>query len=552
MLASKTNRIALYVSAIVIIGLVLFAVFRDNSQAISLSQAQELLKSNEVKKIVATKKYVFLKTNTGYYKIASSQVTPKMFVNHKVEVGSEANVLIYILFFVLFLGVGSLIFRYFQKKGFQFPQTQSDNNAIAPSHTNSEGSSSVIEAIKSDVSFDDIGGISDVKIELEEIIDFMKNPKRYKSFGARMPKGVLLVGPPGVGKTMIAKAVANAADVPFYYQSGASFVQIYVGMGAKRVHELFGAAKKNAPSIIFIDEIDAVGKKRDGNRNDEREATLNQLLTEMDGFEGSSGVIVVAATNKIDVLDSALLRAGRFDRRIFVELPTKSEREAILLKYLQKVPHELDVKIVANMTVGFNGAALAALVNEAALLALRENDFHVTIEHFYQVKDKVLFGKKKLQMLSEKQKAFRVTYQAGKVLVATYFDLPFEKLLLANEKLTPQTDEPYTKQELESRVKMFLAGMVACDIKYAEHSNNAKEDLTAAKEIVKKMCQEYGMASTLIVSDEEEGIIMERLLHETKDLLLSMQTLLTKIEEVLFERESISKDEVKSYLNEIF
>ena len=185
--------------------------------------------------------------------------------------------------------------------------------------------STPVEAIKSDVKFSDIGGISDVKIELEEIIDFMKKPARYKSFGARMPRGVLLVGPPGVGKTMIAKAVAHEAGVPFFYQSGASFVQIYVGMGAKRVHELFHAAKNNAPSIIFIDEIDAVGKKRDGQRNDEREATLNQLLTEMDGFESQSGIIVVAATNKIDVLDSALLRAGRFDRRVLLNFRQKEK-----------------------------------------------------------------------------------------------------------------------------------------------------------------------------------------------------------------------------------
>ena len=351
---------------------------------------------------------------------------------------------------------------------------------------------------------------------------------------------------------MIAKAVANAADVPFFYQSGASFVQIYVGMGAKRVHELFVAAKKNAPAIIFIDEIDAVGKKRDGQRNDEREATLNQLLTEMDGFEGSSGVMVVAATNKIDVLDSALLRAGRFDRRVFVELPTKREREAILLKYLDKVPHELDVKVIANMTVGFNGAALAALVNEAALLALRQNDFHVTLEHFYQVKDKVMFGKKKLQMLNEKQKAYRITYQAGKVVVATYFDLPFEKLMLSNEKLTPSTDEPFIKQELEARVKMLIAGSVACDMKYKEHASSAKSDIDEAKEVTFKMCQEYGMGTSLIPEANEEEFMLKRLYEETTLLLESLGEVMQNIESVLQERESITKEEVKKYINAIF
>jgi len=548
MLSSNKNRIALYASAVLIILLVLFAMLRDNADAITLSQANQILQDHSVRKVVVSKEYVYLKTDNGFYKIASSQVSPKMFVDYKVEVGGESNIIVYVLFAVLFLGLGSLVLRFLQKKGditFSSQGISKGSSQSAPELHNP------IESIKSDVTFDDIGGISDVKVELEEIIDFMKNPKRYKSFGARMPRGVLLIGPPGVGKTMIAKAVAHEAEVPFYYQSGASFVQIYVGMGAKRVHELFNAAKKNAPSIIFIDEIDAVGKKRSGERNDEREATLNQLLTEMDGFEGSSGVIVVAATNNIDVLDSALLRAGRFDRRIFVELPTKREREAILEKYLQKVPHELDIKAVANMTVGFNGAALAALVNEAALLSLRQNDFHVTIEHFDQVKDKVMFGKKKLQMLNDKQKAYRITYQAGKVITATYFDLPFEKLMLSNEKLTPSTDEPLIKQEIEARVKMLLAGIVACGIKYNEHGSSAKSDLVEAKELVQSMCEEYGMCSSLIPKSDEKEIIIKKLYDECRDLLASMPSVMQSVEAVLAERESISKKEVKQYLDAI-
>jgi ATP-dependent Zn protease len=339
--------------------------------------------------------------------------------------------------------------------------------------------------------------------------------------------------------------------VPFYYQSGASFVQIYVGMGAKRVHELFTAAKNSAPAIIFIDEIDAVGKKRDGQRSDEREATLNQLLTEMDGFENSSGIIVIAATNKIDVLDSALLRAGRFDRRIFVELPTNKERALILSKYLEKVPNDVDVKTIANMTVGFNGASLAALVNEASLLAIRQHDFQVTIDHFDQVKDKVMFGKKKLQILSDTQKRYRVTYQAAKVVCATYYDLPFEKILLSNEKLTPSTDEPLIKHELESRVKMLLAGIVACNIKYSEHASSAKADLDEAKEVVEKMITEYGMGSTLIANESEKEILINRLYNETKSLLESLDGVIRKVEDVLNDRESITKMEVKKYINEV-
>ncbi len=546
---SKTNRIALFSSAFIIIALILFALLRDTATPVTLEEATQMLSEKEVTKVVISKEYVYLKTKKGYFKIASTQVTPKMFVDYKVEVQSSSQILIYILSFILFLGGLSLFIRFLQNRnGLKFTTKGIEKSSVSSSQ--SEGDC-VVEATNSEISFDDIGGISDVKIELEEIIDFMKNPKRYKSFGARMPRGVLLVGPPGVGKTMIAKAVAHAADVPFYYQSGASFVQIYVGMGAKRVHELFSAAKKNAPSIIFIDEIDAVGKKRGGERSDEREGTLNQLLTEMDGFEGSSGVIVVAATNKIDVLDSALLRAGRFDRRVFVELPTKRERESILMKYLEKVPHDLDVKVVANMTVGFNGAALAALVNEAALLSLRQNDFHVTIEHFHQVKDKVMFGKKKLQMLSDKQKKYRITYQAAKAVVATYFDLPFEKLMLSNEKLTPTIDEPFMKSELEARVKMLLAGTVACDIKFNEHSSSSKNDLIEAKEIVFKMCHDYGMATTLLPKEGEQEIILKRLYDECSNLINSFPSVTQEVESILFERESISKLEVKKLVDAV-
>ena len=549
--SSKLNRIAIYVSASLIILLVIFALVRDRSDDVTLNQANAMLENHTVQKVVVSKEYVYLKTNDNLYRIASSQVTPKMFVDYKVEVSENSNIILYILYAVLFLGLGSLLLRFYQKRGsFLVSDSAVSTDMASSTQANMEAQGS-IEAIKSDVSFDDIGGISDVKIELEEIIDFMKNAKRYKDFGARMPRGVLLVGPPGVGKTMIAKAVANAAGVPFFYQSGASFVQIYVGMGAKRVHELFAAAKKNAPSIIFIDEIDAVGKKRGSERNDEREATLNQLLTEMDGFEGSSNVIVVAATNKIDVLDSALLRAGRFDRRIFVELPTKQERASILEKYLVNVPHELDVQTVANMTIGFNGAALAALVNEAALLALRQKAFYVTIEHFDQVKDKVMFGKKKLQILNDKQKEYHITYQAGKVLVATYYDLSFEKLMLSSEKLTPTIGDALLKHELQARVKMLLAGIVACDIAFGEHASSAKKDLEEAKELVASMCQEYGMGTALVVPSVENEQMMVEMFQECKELLMSMQEAMQAVQKVLYEQESITKAEVKRYIDAV-
>jgi cell division protease FtsH len=363
-----------------------------------------------------------------------------------------------------------------------------------------------------------------------------------------MPRGVLLIGPPGVGKTMIAKAVAAEAGVPFYYQSAASFVQIYVGMGAKRVHELFVAAKNNSPSIIFIDEIDAVGKERDGNRSDEREATLNQLLTEMDGFEDSSGVIVVAATNKIDVLDAALLRAGRFDRRVFVELPTPKEREAIIHKYLAKVPNSVDVEEIVQMSVGFNGASLATLVNEAALLALREHQMQVTMDHFYAVKDKVAYGKKKLAILSPQQKQFRARYLAAKAAIAYVHDLPFEKVMLSSETIKPQMDAPMIQSEIEAHIKVLLAGMAACDIHFNEHATNVRTDLKQAKQLALEMVDQYGMGDSMVALVNEDIGILDTLYKETKVELVQLESAITAIESVLMEKESITKEYISTLI----
>ena len=461
-------------------------------------------------------------------------------MNHKVKVGSGSNVIVVLLILVLLLGIGSILFRYRLKRDESSKPVQ-QVSAASPDMSNP----GIVTPVKSDVTFADIGGISDVKEELEEIIDFLKNPVRYRNFGARMPRGVLLVGPPGVGKTMIAKAVAAEADVPFYYQSGASFVHIYVGMGAKRVHELFSAAKQNSPSIIFIDEIDAVGKKRDGSSNDEREGTLNQLLTEMDGFEDASGVIVLAATNKIEVLDSALLRAGRFDRRVFVELPTPVEREAILSKYLHHVPNDVNIAEIAKMTVGFNGASLAALVNEAALLSLRNRDIKVTLEHFYAVKDKVAFGKKKLPILTEEQKRYRARYLAGKALAAYWFNLPFEKVMLSSDTIKPPMTDPLLQHEIEARIKVLLAGMAASRMKFSEHASNAASDIAEAKQLVSLMLEKYAMGATLISDADEHAQLLDRLYSETEKLLEGMCSVLDELEEILIEYESISKALVK-------
>jgi len=321
--------------------------------------------------------------------------------------------------------------------------------------------------------------------------------------------------------------------------------------GGKRVSELFSAAKKNAPAIIFIDEIDAVGKKREGGRNDEREGTLNQLLTEMDGFEETSGIVVIAATNNIDVMDAALLRAGRFDRRIFVELPTAGEREAILQKYLRHIPNDLSVSDVAKMTVGFNGASLAALVNEAALLCMRQKEIQVKLEHFLAVKDKVMFGKKKIAMLSDEQRRYQVRYQAGKVFAATWFDLPYEKITLTNDAITPPTAEPQLRHEIEAHVRVHLAGIASSHLRFGEHASNASHDLSVAKDLVHAMIYEYGMGSSVLPSEEDEAKLMDRLYTEMSTLLERNENILAKFEAILDEYEHISKALARATMHEI-
>ncbi|MGB6018989.1 MAG: AAA family ATPase, partial [Sulfurimonadaceae bacterium] len=317
---------------------------------------------------------------------------------------------------------------------------------------------------------------------------------------------------------------------------------------AKRVHELFVAAKNNSPAIIFIDEIDAVGKERDGNRSDEREATLNQLLTEMDGFEDSSGVIVVAATNKIDVLDAALLRAGRFDRRVFVELPTPIEREAILHKYLSKVPNSVNVDEIVQMSVGFNGASLATLVNEAALLALREQAMQVSMDHFYAVKDKVAYGKKKLAILSPQQKQFRARYLAGKAVIAYSNNLPFEKVMLSSETIKPQMDAPMIKSEIEAHIKVLLGGMAACDIQFDEHATNVSNDLKQAKKLALEMVDQYGMGKSVVALVNEDVAILDTLYKEAKAELVQLESAIVAIESVLMEKEAITKEHISELM----
>ena len=384
---------------------------------------------------------------------------------------------------------------------------------------------STIEAITSNITFKDVAGISSIKEELEEIVDFLNNPKKYQKYNVSLPKGVLLVGPPGVGKTLIARAVAGEADVPFFYQSGASFVHIYVGMGAKRVRELFLKARASAPSIIFIDEIDAIGKSRGIGSNDEREATLNELLTQMDGFDGQNGVIVIAATNKIEVLDEALLRAGRFDRRVFLTLPSLQDRLKILKLYVTNKNINFDIDKLALDTSGFNSAALATLINEALLNMIKRGGTSLLDEDINIAKQKVQYGKKQLNILCADQKEILSIYQASKAFIIKQKVSLFDEGIQDDECIYP------SKSQLEQKIKNNLAGSVGLEVIKKEPYAVFESEIQTAQNIAKDMVYKYKM-------EKSENDIILRLKDELKTEFLENIDELNRLTNI------IAKDEI--------
>ncbi|MCR4424773.1 MAG: ATP-dependent zinc metalloprotease FtsH [Firmicutes bacterium] len=361
--------------------------------------------------------------------------------------------------------------------------------------------------------FQDVAGVEEVKEELQEIVDYLKHPKRYIELGARIPKGILLVGPPGTGKTLLARAVAGEADVPFFSVSGSDFVEMFVGVGASRVRDMFEQAKRNAPCIVFIDEIDAVGRQRGaglGGGHDEREQTLNQLLFEMDGFDPNSGVIVLAATNRPDILDPALLRPGRFDRHIVVDAPDQAGREAILRVHSKNKPlaADIDLRALARRTPGFTGADLANVLNEAALLAARRNKKKIGAEETAEAIERIVAGPaKKGRILSEREKTLVAFHEAGHALVARLIPGadPVVKVSIIGRGraggytlMVPEDDRRYryaTKTEIMNEIIVALGGRVAEELMIGEISTGAQSDLDRASKTARKMVTEYGMSN---------------------------------------------------------
>jgi len=360
------------------------------------------------------------------------------------------------------------------------------------------------------VTFKDVAGVEEAKDEVEEIIAFLKDPKKFTRLGGRIPKGVLMMGSPGTGKTLLARAIAGEAGVPFFSISGSDFVEMFVGVGASRVRDLFEQGKKNAPCIIFIDEIDAVGRHRGaglGGGHDEREQTLNQLLVEMDGFESNDGVIIIAATNRPDVLDPALLRPGRFDRRIVVPRPDLRGRMGILAVHTRKVPiHQVDLEVLARGTPGFSGADLEFLVNEAALIAARRDKDKVEMEDFEEAKDKVLMGAERRSMIiSDKEKRTTAVHEAGHALVARFVGdeadpvhkvtiIPRGRALGVTQQLPPEDRLSMTAEFATNQIAILMGGRVAEEIVFAHKTTGAGNDIERATELARSMVTEWGMS----------------------------------------------------------
>ena len=445
------------------------------------------------------------------------------------------------------------------------------------------------------VTFKDVAGVEEAKEELQEIVEFLKEPQKFQKLGGRIPKGVLLMGPPGTGKTLLARAIAGEANVPFFSISGSDFVEMFVGVGASRVRDLFEQGKKNAPCIIFIDEIDAVGRHRGaglGGGHDEREQTLNQLLVEMDGFESNEGVILIAATNRPDVLDPALLRPGRFDRRVVVDRPDINGRIGILKVHTRNIPMDdnVNLNIIARGTPGFAGADLSNLVNEAALIAARRNKKKVDMGDFEYAKDKVLMGvERKTMMLTDEEKRVTAYHEAGHALVAAFTPgsdplhkvtiIPRGRALGLTMQLPTEDKYTYRKQYVEAQIAILMGGRVAEELTQPDITTGAGNDIERATDMARRMVCEWGMSEmgplsfggkdepvfigrefsqradysedTALHIDREVSRIVRQAYEQATNVLTGNRAVLDRVAEDLLERESLDGEEVYRVIREM-
>ncbi|HOJ28065.1 MAG TPA: ATP-dependent zinc metalloprotease FtsH [Spirochaetota bacterium] len=538
------NKAAKQVALLLLIALLAIAIFRMNdmnTQKVEQLQYSDFIKKvyeNKVKSvtIVNGKKIegTFTKGDKVYlFETVIPYQDPdliKTLINNRVEIKGEEvddnlfwkGVLNFLPWLLFFGFIWFFMIRQIQSTG---------NKAMSFGKVRAK----LQPETKNKVTFADVAGVDEAKVELQEIIEFLKDPKKFITIGAKIPKGVLLVGPPGTGKTLLARAVAGEAGVPFFSISGSDFVEMFVGVGASRVRDLFDQGKRNAPCIIFIDEIDAVGRLRGaglGGGHDEREQTLNQLLVEMDGFETNEGVIIVAATNRPDVLDPALLRPGRFDRQVVVDIPDIKGREKILAVHTRKIPlaKDVDLKVIARGTPGFTGADLANLVNEAALLAARRNKKRVSMLEMEDAKDKVLMGpERKSVLISAEEKKVIAYHEAGHALlgILTGADpvhkvtvIPRGRALGLTMHLPKEERHLHNREYWLNQITILFGGHVAEKIKFGQVTTGSSNDIERATDIARRMVCEWGMSETLgplAFGKKTEQIFLAREIAQHRD-----------------------------------
>ena len=592
---SRWRRIGLVYLIILIGGISLIAfAMRGPAQAqdeIPISEVISRSQDNQIEKLVVEGEWLTITTTSGQefrsHKGETSVFEITGLVLDRVEVEitpagfNWGNMIIGFLPLILFGGL--IFFLFFRARG---------ANTQAMSFGRSRAR--LFPGDKPSVTFDDVAGVDEAKEELTEVVDFLKLREKFQGLGARIPKGVLLVGPPGTGKTLLARAVAGEAGVPFFSISGSEFVEMFVGVGASRVRDLFEQAKRNTPCIIFIDEIDAVGRHRGaglGGSHDEREQTLNQILTEMDGFDTNTSVIILAATNRPDILDPALLRPGRFDRRVVLDRPDITGRMGILKVHLKGKPIEdvVDLEVLAKQTSGFSGADLANLVNEAAILAARRNKKVIGLPEFEESIDRVIAGpERKSRRISPKEKEITAYHEAGHALVSKMLPNadPVRKITIVPRgmaggytRFLEEDRTMYTRSQLKDTLAMLLAGHAAEDLIFSERTTGPHSDIKRATDYARKMVVDFGMSDRLgprTFGDKQEMVFLGREIAEQKDyserfaleidrevnrlisdayeiakkLLAENKAMLVRIAEKLLEQETLDGEDIDALLRE--
>ncbi|MBQ4408144.1 MAG: ATP-dependent zinc metalloprotease FtsH [Bacteroidales bacterium] len=608
----QKNNIIFWIFGVVLllIGVVQFSDFKGSPKTIDWNELKAMLQNREIERIVIInkeranivltqeaynkQKYAKLKEMKipvqgphFYYNVSSPEIFQTRLESAQKDIPEDEQIyfesdtqnnyvyeiISWILPLVLFFGIWMLIFKRMGGSGGIFNVGKSKAKMFDKDTTSKK------------ITFNDVAGLKEAKQEVTEIVDFLKNPSKYTKLGGKIPKGALLVGPPGTGKTLLAKAVAGEADVPFFSMSGSDFVEMFVGVGASRVRDLFNQAKQKAPCIVFIDEIDAVGRARSSrtfSSNDERESTLNQLLTEMDGFETNTGIIMIGATNRVEILDSALLRAGRFDRQIMIELPDLNERGEIFDVHLKgiKVNKALDLGFLAKQTPGFSGADIANVCNEAALIAARHNKEEVDKQDFLDAIDRIIGGlEKKNKIITETEKRTIAYHEAGHATVSWLLEnaqplikvtiVPRGKALGAAWYL-PEERQITTKEQMIDEMCSLVGGRASEEINFGKISTGALNDLERVTKYAYAMVTYYGMSEklgnisffnssqddynfqkpysekTAELIDTEAKALLDQVYERTKQIIIDNKEKLSQLAELLLEREVIFTEDVEN------